>query len=212
MTDHLPTHPRALREVAAIEARRALLDREEMRPLQALVRDLRAEERGEVPNFDPLDGGVQARVLFLMEKPGPMTDGSVAARRKGSGFISRDNDDPTAEAVFRFMETAGLDRRLTLIWNMVPWWNGTRTIKPEELAVGGNRLVRLLELLPELEVVVAVGAKAERARGLIEARALPFLSSPHPSPINRAARPDLWSGIPARWANALKFLKPPVGE
>nr|WP_255524430.1 uracil-DNA glycosylase [Paracoccus sp. PAR01] len=141
---------------------------------------------------------MQASVLFLMEKPGPMTDGSATTRRKGSGFISRDNDDPAAEAVFRFMETAGIDRRLTLIWNIVPWWNGTRTTKPEELVAGRDRLVRLLDLLANFRAVVAVGGRAERARGLIEARTLPFLSSPHPSPINRAARPDLWWAIPAR--------------
>ena len=40
----------------------------------------------EVPDFDPLDGGVEARALFLFEKPGRMTAG-----QSGSGFISRDN-------------------------------------------------------------------------------------------------------------------------
>jgi hypothetical protein len=51
----------------------------------------------EVPDFDPLDGGGDARALFLFEKPGPMT--AESGRRPGSGFISRDNDDPTAEAI-----------------------------------------------------------------------------------------------------------------
>jgi hypothetical protein len=41
----------------------------------------------------------------------------------GSGFISRDNDDPTAEATFHFMERAGIPRRDALIWNhpVVGW-------------------------------------------------------------------------------------------
>jgi hypothetical protein len=50
-----------------------------------------------VPDFDPLDGGVNAQVLFLLEKPGPMA--AEDGKRAGSGFISRDNDDGTAEAI-----------------------------------------------------------------------------------------------------------------
>ena len=46
----------------------------------------------EVPDFDPFDGGVDARALFLLEKPGPLTAASRPdVRRTGSGFISRDN-------------------------------------------------------------------------------------------------------------------------
>ena len=41
----------------------------------------------------------------------------------GSGFISRNNNDPTAEAIFQFMEQAGIDRKLTLIWNAIRGWN-----------------------------------------------------------------------------------------
>jgi hypothetical protein len=57
----------------------------------------RLRERGsiEVPDFDPFDGGIHAQVLFLFEKPGPMT-----ASNNGSGFISRNNDDRSAEATF----------------------------------------------------------------------------------------------------------------
>jgi hypothetical protein len=55
----------------------------------------------EVPEFDPLDGGVEAQVLFLFEKPGPMTAELGGSKRSGSGFISRNNDDPTAEATFK---------------------------------------------------------------------------------------------------------------
>jgi hypothetical protein len=54
----------------------------------------RLRESGfDVPESDPLDGGVNAQVLFQFEKPGPMT-----ASEGGSGFVSRNNDDPSAEA------------------------------------------------------------------------------------------------------------------
>ncbi len=47
-------------------------------------------------------------MLFLLEKLGPMT--SPTGKRAGSGSISRNNDDQTAEKVFNFMRTAGIER------------------------------------------------------------------------------------------------------
>lgn len=41
--------------------------------LTAYAAKLRKGHPVEVPDFDPLDGGMNARVLFLFEKPGPMT-------------------------------------------------------------------------------------------------------------------------------------------
>lgn len=57
-----------------------------------------------------------------------MTSVTFGERVMGSGFISRDNDDPTAEATARFMAKAQLAQELTLTWNIIPWWNGTRRI------------------------------------------------------------------------------------
>ena len=88
-----------------------------MAPLAAYAAQLRRENRGVVPDFDPLDGGTGGRALFVLEKPS-----AVAA---GPGFISRNNADATAEATLLFMREAGLHRGLTCIWNAVPWWNGT---------------------------------------------------------------------------------------
>jgi hypothetical protein len=168
---------------------------------------LRAMGRGEVPDFDPLDGGHTATVLFLFEKPGPMTSLRRGQERKGSGFISRDNDDPTAEATFLFMRKAGLDRRLTTVWNMVPWWNGTRAIRAEELNAGMAALDELLNLMKNLQVVVLVGRRAARARSHLEGRGIPVLQSPHPSPIVRASRPSAWQSIPDKWAAALPIVR-----
>jgi hypothetical protein len=51
-----------------------------------------------VPDFDPASGGTASYVLFLFEKPGPMTDDG-----KGSGLLSACNDDPTAAAAHAFL-------------------------------------------------------------------------------------------------------------
>lgn len=208
MSSH-PDHPRALRDPAAVAKRRALLAEQKARPLAEYVTRLRGMGRGEVPDFDPLDGGHRAQALFLFEKPGPMTSLDRAGERAGSGFISRDNDDPTAEATFRFMQKAGLDRQLTAVWNMVPWWNGTRTIRADELHAGMNALDELLSLMENLRVIVLVGRKAARARSHLEKRRIPVLQSPHPSPIVRASRPVAWQSIPVLWAEAVPFTRGP---
>jgi hypothetical protein len=170
-----------MQDMGVRERRRAMLGLPHIAPLAEYATKLRRQNLGEVPDFDPLDGGVEARVLFLFEKPGPMTDATGANSRRGSGFISRDNDDPTAEATFNFMCKADLPRHYTLIWNVIPWWNGTRKITRAELDRGMVRLKDLIGLLPKLRSVVLVGRKSRkgaapfRRRGLGAARVRPPL-------------------------------------
>lgn len=194
--------PRSLKTADDIAARRALLGRPHIARLTDYTASLRGEDRGTVPEFDPLDGGVSARLLFLMEKPGPMTDDLAIAGKVGSGFVSRDNNDPTAEAIFGFMREAEIAREETLLWNVIPWWNGSRAIRKAEWIAGLDRLETLLDLLKGLEVVIAVGRRAARAENLVRQRGLAFRCSAHPSPINRAARPKIWKAIPQIWAQA----------
>lgn len=197
--DLLADRPRALRSVDTRMRRRAMLALPHMQPLAAYADRLRISKPGtEVPDFDPLDGGVNARVLFLLEKPGPMAG--------SSGFISRNNDDPTAEATFQFMLAAGLPRQSTCLWNVVPWWNGKREVSSAELRDGAARVAELAELLTELRVVVLVGLRAAKAEAELRRRGLAVISSFHPSPINRAAAKAKWSAIPAEWAKAKEYL------
>ena len=93
-----------------------------------------------------------------------MTERGGRGKRRGSGFISRNNDDPTAEATFHFMKTAGLSREQTISWNVVPWWNGTRVVTSRELNQGLERLKELITYLPRLRTVILVGAKAGKGR------------------------------------------------
>ena len=202
--------PRSLRDRGVRERREALLDQPHVRALTRYVRDLKKRNMGEVPYFDPLDGGIDARVLFLFEKPGPMTDSRLGAgKRNGSGFISRNNDDRSAEATFCFMAKSGIPRKLTVTWNVVPWWNGTRRVRASELRRGAKEVKNLIGLLPKLQAIVFVGGKANRARRYLEGLSrsrLAFFSSAHPSPIVRATRPDLWRSIPGDWARVKPIL------
>ena len=195
-----PAAPRALRDPAEVERRRAMLGEPHIAPLAAFAAGLR--DQGEVPDVDPLDGGVGARLLLLLEKPGPRTSRAGG----GSGLVSADNDDPTAEAGWRFAREAGIARRDRLIWNTAPWWNGTIRFTTAERRAGLATLPGFLALLLRLEVVVLVGRQAGRARGLVEARGLMAFGSAHPSPQVRAANPALWRAIPERWAEARAAL------
>jgi len=103
----------------------------------------------------------------------------------GSGFISRNNDDPTAEATFKFMQQAGIPRKLTVTWNVIPWWNSKVKITEQELSSGAACVTELTAtaLLPKLRVVVLVGNQAAtRARPYLEAAGIALLTSAHPSP------------------------------
>ena len=152
-------------------------------PLTAFVDNLRAEAGPGpvIPYFDPWDGGVEAEILFLLEAPG--------RRARDSSFISRNNPDDTAKNFFELSLAAGIPRKKTLIWNVVPWYIGTgtkiRAATPADLEAGLRPLPRLLDLLPNLRVVVFAGRKAERARTEVE-RLRPKLAlfvCSHPSPM-----------------------------
>ena len=152
-----------------------------IRPLTTFVEELR-EEAGagaEIPYFDPWDGGVEARILFLLEAPGPK-----AVR---SGFVSRNNPDETAKNFHELNMEAGIDRKTTIIWNAVPWYIGDgtkiRAATPKDLKDGLKPLPRLLELLPNLRSIVLVGRKAEKATTQLDRNRYTLFTCPHPSPM-----------------------------
>lgn len=186
---HEKDRPRSLADKTVRQHRRAMVAQTHVAPLVRYRAKLRSERKGEVPQFDPLDGGVHARVLFLFEKPGRMT--AAVEKGSGSGFISRNNDDPTAEATFHFMRAAKIPRKMTLVWNVIPYWNGKRAITQHELLEGLHRLKELVQLLPRLRTVVLVGAKARRAKPYIESTGLTvFTSAPCKSPVAQKMEND----------------------
>ena len=160
--DH-PVGPRALAQADQLERRRHLLSEPEHAPLTAYVQQLRErlQDRGlDVPDLDPVGGGTQARILCLLEAPG----GKAVGDRGGSGFVSMDNNDQTAQTVFQMTRQAGVDRASVLLWNIVPWYVGDeeriRGVRPDEVEEGREHLRELLKLLPELRVVITLGQPA----------------------------------------------------
>ena len=105
--------PKTLGSSEERAARESLLDSAHVRPLTELVESIRAQTGygSDVLNFDPADGGVNARCLFLLEAPG--------AKAVASGFVSRNNPDETAKNFFELNREAGIPRQQTLTWNVV---------------------------------------------------------------------------------------------
>jgi uracil-DNA glycosylase len=188
-----PLAPKSLADPDALAARRALIAVPHIAPIRALAARIAAERGAPVPVPDPLDGGVAARMLLLLETPGP------AVLR--TGFVTRDSANGTAANLFRFLAEAGIARADTLIWNAVPWLihaAGARNRAPRqaEVAAAAPYLAPLLDLLPRLAVAVLAGRFAAGAAPAIAALRpdLPVIRVPHPSPTYVCTSPE----VPAR--------------
>lgn len=168
-------------------------------PLNRFVEELRVTCGGgeSVPWFDPDGGGVKARALVLLEAPGPRSVGPGSPRPLGgSGIITPDNDDPTAQNFFTLRESVGLPREFLVHWNIVPWYIGDGTkirgANTADIREGTRYLEPLLGLLPETRAVLLMGRAAQRGWrmfGSLPTAALEVLSCPHPSP-RGIARPE----------------------
>ncbi|MDT8448321.1 MAG: uracil-DNA glycosylase [bacterium] len=193
--------PYTLKNPNEQQRRRELLHIPKMLSLTKYVEELRRRNLGEVPDFDPLDGGVEAAVLFLMEKPGRQAN--------SSGFVSRNNPDPTARAIFEFSEIAEVPREVSCLWNTIPGWNGTTKLTNEERDKGIACLRELFDILPKLKVVVLVGKQAQRAEKYIcyvKGPDFPIIKSAHPSIKVKNINPDMWHQIPLDWEKAHRYL------
>lgn len=174
-------------------------------PLTDLVDSIRKRREcgNAVPYFDPLDGGVKARVLFLLEAPGP--------KAIASGFVSRNNPDETAKNMFNLLRGARLERKETVLWNIVPWFVGTNgkiaPVKLRDLRAAQPYLLELLEKLPKLEAIVLLGNNAQNGwRKLEHGTRWKVFESPHPSPVVFATKRDAWNQIRVCLAEVRAYL------
>jgi len=196
--------PRAHRDHPEVERKRQLLEAAHIAPLTDFVRRLRAEHGPDsVPFFDPTEGGTDASILLLFENPGRRADAV-----HGSGFLSADNDDRSAENTWGFYREAGIDRARDIAWNIVPWYLGdaSRIVRTHDLDEARPALSELLPLLPRLRVVVLFGRKAqqgwERTRPSVD---VPVLRAPHPSGRWLNAHPEDRPVIVARLREARRL-------
>jgi hypothetical protein len=144
---------RRMREVGFREEQFQHRYDEHIAPINQFVDELCKSAPG-VPYVAPMYGGVNARLLSVLCDPGPKTqvDG-------GSGFLCMENDDATAQTISEFFTDAKIEAGDIVPWNAYPWYIN-RPPKAAELDAGVDPLKRVIDLLPELRVVMLHGGSA----------------------------------------------------
>lgn len=130
-------------------------------PINALadaIADAEGIDRGSVPYVDPQLGGVEARVLALLDNPS--TKAEVGT---GSGLLSLENDDRTARNCAAFYNDLRLSPGQFVHWNVAPApiagvKNGGSSLDERER--GAAWLRELVALLPDLQTVLLMGEHA----------------------------------------------------
>ena len=130
--------------------------------INALCDQLMAELPGfSVPYIAPHYGASTAVILALSSNPGPQAGGA-----KGSGMLSRENNDGSAARMGDIYEAVGLTDDQIVPWNAYPWHvhethpNGL----PNSLIDDGlDALKRVLDLHPNIQAIVAHGGDAHRS-------------------------------------------------
>jgi uracil-DNA glycosylase len=148
-----------------------------MDALDEYVEKLRRSKGASVPDFSIHDGRTEAKILFLHRDPGK----SGASK---TGVVDRDNPYATAKNFREANEKAGLDRKLTIAWNAVPWPVGESEFVAElERVRLEGWLDRLLALLHKVRVVVLLGEDAHKLTAdlYVKHPNLHVLHGPHPS-------------------------------
>ncbi len=136
---------------------------------------------GAVPYPDPDGSGVHARVLFLLNDPGQ----GARVDSGGTGMLCLLNNDQTTRKQLDAIRFSGIERRLTLRWNAIPW-----PVAPNErnrnVSSAASALLLLVEKLQSLRGLVALGEYAGKVWEVASDRdqrlgRLAYHHSAHPS-------------------------------
>lgn len=155
MTDSEDDHPGSMRHPEVQARRKAMLGLPHVNELTGFINKMREREGRPVPDVDPLDGGVNAQALFLLDTPG--------TKAKNSGFVSSNNPDETAKNMGAAWQKAGLKRCHVLLWNVVPHYVENDSTKKQVREAIENTQA-FIDKLPDLKVVVFCGEKAWSAK------------------------------------------------
>lgn len=146
---------------SVVAAKMARIREPHVAPLNELadrVAEAEGLRRGEVPYVDPDTGGVNARMLVLLDNPS-----TKAESTSGASLLSLDNNDRTARNCREAYARHGVDWGDVVHWNVVPFpvagvKNGGST--PAERARGAHWTREAVSLLPNLEIVLLLGGSA----------------------------------------------------
>jgi hypothetical protein len=147
-----------LADPTELAQRRGRIFEPHVEPLNRWVESLRSRlpVGNEVPWFDPDDGGVSARLLWLGDEP----EQADLFTMGGTGFVSIDGPSQRSRNLRASAMSADIDRATLAVWNVQPC--NLRELRKS----GGGKgedvpavalLQELLGLLPDLQVVVLAG-------------------------------------------------------
>ncbi len=201
-----PDSPYTLIEPDEVKRRLATLTLPHIAPLIAYTQQITTKlgSTYEIPYFDPCDGGIEAKALFLLEAPG--------RKAVGSNFISRNNPDPSARTMCTLLSQAGLLRKTTLLWNIVPWYIGNESsIRPatkSDITTALPFVQGLINLLPNLQAIVLIGRKAQSSKlQLTQLTNARLFESYHPSQRVMNRWPERRAEILETFRNVAAFLR-----
>jgi len=92
--------------------------------------------------------------------------------------------------LFEANEAAKLPRKWTVVWNIVPWdlsKNGRKQPPTKaDIELGLTYLYRSIGLLPRIQAIVLVGAKAQKVENKLRERydQIRIFRCPYPSPLD----------------------------
>ena len=152
------------------------------------VADAEGIARGLVPYVDPQLGGIDATVLALLDNPSTKAEAGT-----GSGLLSLENDDGTAHYCAGCYNDFGLTPWQVVHWNVAPAPIAgvkNRGSSGSERARGARWLHELLDLLPNLRVILLMGDNARagwKRSGLAPTGPIVPAAVPHPSALGMLA-------------------------
>jgi hypothetical protein len=128
-----------------------------VKAVNKLVDELRVDADRWMPHLAPMHAGVLARLLVIGPDPGPNLDRG----RAYEALLSVEDDNAAAARIGALLKRARIDPAEVTLWNAYPWYTAG-DLAAGDVRAGLEPLRRLVELLPELEVVVLLGTAAER--------------------------------------------------
>ncbi len=170
-----------------IRQRYELLYLPHIAPLTQWIKNYKAKGI-DMPWIDPADGGVNARILILLQSP---ARSNLAPR-----FVSQDNPGPSQQNLNSFLKQAKIKRENIIIWNTIPWLTlYNKNIAPTKENI--NKCIAIIKtlipLLKNISIVILAGAVALQTRKFF-VQAYPdvvLLSMPHPSPLSLCRSPSV---------------------
>jgi hypothetical protein len=132
------------------------VDDPHVRTINAYVKELMAERNRFVPFVSPRYGGTKARLLAVHKMPGALTDPA----NRGSGFLDFDNRDKAAARHCKYLEDAEIAFDDVMSWNAIPWVDADFDDHDQRYQ-GAKALTRVIEMMPDLCVIMLHGSEAK---------------------------------------------------